>query len=44
MTARYLTGGFLSDDITVVDLASGATREITLLDRPLGIVVLGPRT
>lgn len=43
----YLTGGYLLDGgwegITVVDLESGATREIVTPARPLGIVVLGPQ-
>lgn len=41
----YLTGGYLLDGgwegITVVDLASGSTREIATPARPLGIYVLG---
>ncbi|MGH2609759.1 MAG: YncE family protein, partial [Tepidiformaceae bacterium] len=43
----YLTGGYLLDGgwegVTVVDLESGATREIVVPARPLGIYVLGPQ-
>jgi DNA-binding beta-propeller fold protein YncE len=45
-TRAYLTGGYLLDGgwegVSVVDLESGAVREIVTPARPLGIVVLGP--